>query len=170
MALVVEDGTGLANADSYASVAEADAYAVSFGRTEWTPLAVTTVKEVRLRKATQYIDLMWQWPSRPLLATQGLAFPRLVLFLDGTRITGVPKNVVKACCELASYPGLPDLNPTPEEQKYLSLTRDLGGVKKTEVFRNRPLRKQFSVANGMLAPLMGSSLTSGMSYGRLRPQ
>lgn len=64
--LIVEDGTGVVGADSFASVAEADAYHVAFGNTAWASLPEAT-KEVLLRTATRYVRLNYQtaftaWP------------------------------------------------------------------------------------------------------------
>lgn len=42
--LIVEDGTGIANADSYVSVAEADAYHVAFGNDLWAAIDPTKKK------------------------------------------------------------------------------------------------------------------------------
>lgn len=57
MTLVVEDGTGLANANSYVSVTEADAYWAGMGAdgTSWQALT-TAQKEAALILATRYIN------------------------------------------------------------------------------------------------------------------
>ena len=54
MALVVEDGSGLSTAESYASVSEADAYHTTNGNSGWT--GATSVKEQALRNATRYLE------------------------------------------------------------------------------------------------------------------
>ena len=51
MSLVVEDGTGKADAESYISVADADTYHSNRGNTDWAALT-TTEKEQLLRGAT----------------------------------------------------------------------------------------------------------------------
>jgi len=60
MPLIVEDNTGLANAESYISVADADVYLANMGRTSWAA-ATTAAKEIALRKATQYIDTAYSF-------------------------------------------------------------------------------------------------------------
>lgn len=93
MALIVEDGTGMPNAESYVSVATADAYHAAMGNTEWAE-AETTAKEVALRRGTQYIDTRYAFVSEPRNATQALAWPRV----------GYPwpvKAITSATCELA---------------------------------------------------------------------
>ena len=53
MTLVIEDGTGKSNAESYISVADADTYHSNRGNTDWAALT-TAEKERLLRIATDY--------------------------------------------------------------------------------------------------------------------
>lgn len=97
MALVVEDGTGLANAESYVSVADADAYHVDFGNTAWAS-STEPAKEAALRRATQYLDSRYRYRGEPLTDTQALAWPRTI----NDAISDWPvKRLADACCELA---------------------------------------------------------------------
>src|SRR6266850_1608568 len=113
MALVVEDGTGLAAAESYASVAEADQYHSDRGNAAWAPLA-TAAKEQALRKATEYMVQVYRqrWASFRTTFVQALDWPRAwVPLIDAPGPYGrwtayVPYNVVpaevkRACSELA---------------------------------------------------------------------
>ena len=75
MALIVEDGTSLPNADSYLSVVAADAYHAAMGNAVWQPLPAAD-KEAALRRATQYLDTRYRWRGEPLTTTQALAWPR----------------------------------------------------------------------------------------------
>lgn len=109
--LIVEDGTGLPNADSYVSIAEADQYFVDRPTHKlslvWTPLIDPLVippldpqilldnKTSALRIATEMLDNMYNYKIKPLLDTQALKFPML-----DTPI--VPLNVKKAVIELAA--------------------------------------------------------------------
>lgn len=74
MALITEDGTGRDDAESYVTVAYADNYATAHGLTAWT--GTDTVKEVALRKATQYIDTTYNFRSAKSYQYQALEFPR----------------------------------------------------------------------------------------------
>lgn len=61
MALIVENGQGLRGAESYVSVAFADAYLTARNRSaenSWGS-ALTAVKEAALRAASEYIDNRW---------------------------------------------------------------------------------------------------------------
>lgn len=75
MALVVEDGTGLPNAEAYVSVADADAYHTAMGNTSWAN-ANMAAKEAALRRATQYLDARYAFAGSPLTEVQALAWPR----------------------------------------------------------------------------------------------
>ena len=74
MSLITEDGTGRDDAESYVTVAFADNYATAHGLTAWT--GTDTVKEVALRKATQYIDTTYNFRSAKSYQYQALEFPR----------------------------------------------------------------------------------------------
>ena len=106
MAVVVENGTGLANADSYVSVAEADAYATAYGNTTWAG-ATAPEKEAALRRATRYVDGRYagRWPGYKLNGrTQALAWPRKsVLDSYGGTVASneVPREIVSATIEVA---------------------------------------------------------------------
>lgn len=78
MALTVEDGTGLAGADSYNTVAEIDAYNLAHGNDpKWSGQTLQQ-KEEKARLATQGLDN--EYSLRVLgtakLSTQALLFPR----------------------------------------------------------------------------------------------
>lgn len=96
MTLIVEDGTGLATAESYVSVAYCDAYAAANGKTAWT--GTDAAKEVALRKATQYLDSVYCWKSSPINPfVQALQWPRVGYLWSWPEI----KKLKSACCELA---------------------------------------------------------------------
>lgn len=77
MALVVETGAGVANAESYASVAEATAYLAARGDTVWAALALAK-QEGNLRNATEYMQGMYggRWLGLRSTLTQALDHPR----------------------------------------------------------------------------------------------
>lgn len=118
MALIVEDGTGLATAESYAAVSEADTYHANLGNTAWAPLA-TAQKEIYLRMGTNWLLQRYRprWKGWRLKGSQRLDWPRLGVFITDAAAfaTGghlssfaymvdsasVPELVKNACCELA---------------------------------------------------------------------
>ena len=80
MALIAEDGTGLATAESFCSVAFADAYLDARGFTPWAAL-VTLDKERSLRKAADYMEQMYRerWAGYRTTGTQTLSWPRTLV-------------------------------------------------------------------------------------------
>lgn len=122
MALVVEDGTGLPDAESYASVEGAAAYAADHGLT--FPASDTAGTESALRRATAWIDGAYgprfpgqrkngrgqalQWPQVGGVDAYGAEIPE----------DEVPTEIVRATIEAAvrelANPGAlsPDVNPS----------------------------------------------------------
>lgn len=115
MAFVAEDGTGLADANSYITEAEFRAYYDDRG------IDVTTMnqKEVEAScvRATDYIDKRFgsRFLGFPQSTTQALEWPRLdAIDDDDYLITGVPSKLKKACAEYALRAfNLGELAPDP---------------------------------------------------------
>jgi len=75
MALTIEDGTGIAGADSYISVADAGVIAANFG---WALPSDETTAEVALRNGAAYCDAFEsRFAGYRLSDAQGLAWPRV---------------------------------------------------------------------------------------------
>ena len=117
LTLVKEDGTGKANANSYADVAGSDAYFEGhLYPAAWTA-ATSVQKAAALVMATRLIDAQFQFNGYKLLSTQALQWPRercpdpdrqmvdaSVLSALGTNFVlnnVVPAGVVNAACEMA---------------------------------------------------------------------
>ena len=99
--MVVEDGTGLVNADSYVSVEFADSYFSARGVTDWVGLTQEK-KEQALIRATDFIDSVCQWYGKKSTSEQALRFPRVNLRdYEGCEITGVPTCLKQAVCDTA---------------------------------------------------------------------
>jgi hypothetical protein len=112
MTIIVEDGTGLANAESYVSVVDANTYHSKIGNDAWNDLD-TSVKEQLLRKATDYMVAQYrlQYAGYRRYSTQSLDWPRLYVPLIDSLSANVfpqyvdfdivPTTVKNACAELA---------------------------------------------------------------------
>lgn len=105
------------NADSYAAVADADAYFTATNNTAWA--GATSDKEVALRQGCQYIENSYRnrWVGVRSTQPQSLAWPRgdgarglyrtTMLFplldIDGFPIatTAIPQQLINAQCEAA---------------------------------------------------------------------
>lgn len=111
---VVEDGTGLSNATSYVSVAEADDYYTIDANfsAAWGALN-STQKEYRLAWAARILDQKVDWAGEKHVEDSGLRWPRdCVVDRDGIEIDDdvVPRQVKEATLEFAKY--LQENDPT----------------------------------------------------------
>ena len=90
MALIVEDGTGKSDAESFISVADADTYHSNRGNTDWASL-LTAAKEQNLRKATDYICQVYRmkWAGTRVNGTQALDWPRAYVLRDDYEYSGL---------------------------------------------------------------------------------
>jgi hypothetical protein len=115
--LVKEDGTGLANANAYADLVDANAYYDGhLYASAWTG-ASDDQKAVALVMASRLIDAEWQFNGTRTNAVQGLQWPRakcpepdnvhvpisvlLPIPCDYVEYDIVPKAVIQATCEMA---------------------------------------------------------------------
>lgn len=102
MAIVVEDGTGIENAETYATVAELEAYAAKRGLTLTTNTEAN--KERLLRLASDYIESkLYRLAGYKSHQRQALAFPRFGIWIDGYEIAGnvIPQRLKDAQIQLA---------------------------------------------------------------------
>ncbi len=125
MALVTEDGSGLANAEAYVSTAYVDSHLDLRGNTLWVTLTETQ-KEAAIRRATDYLEQTYgeAFAGMPVNDTQALSWPREYaprqLSLTSTSRywpkTEVPAPLKKACAELAFKAAAGELAPDVGQQ------------------------------------------------------
>jgi hypothetical protein len=120
MALIVEDGTIVAGAESYITVADATAYFAARGNTAWSGLASDTLREQALRKGTDYMEATYglRWKGDRVSELQALSWPRSGAYANGFLIDSdaVPLPVRFACAELAVRASTADLLSDPGAQ------------------------------------------------------
>lgn len=98
MALVVEDGTGIADAESYVSVSDFKTWAEK--RSYVLPSADAEIESL-LRKGCDFIERK-SFVGEQEFATQTLAFPRLVEDVNFSEVsTGIPNKLKTAQMLLA---------------------------------------------------------------------
>ena len=104
MALTVEDGTVVAGADSYISLANAKTYHTAHDDpTDWTS-ASDAEKESALKYGAATLDGAFDWDGQITSATQVLAWPRADCSDREGRTPAdnvIPQQVKDAQCELA---------------------------------------------------------------------
>ena len=169
MTFVVEDGTGLNNANSYAPVAFADSYFTDRNQTAWT--GTDEVKKAALIQATDYIELRFSnlFFGDKKTSDQSLSFPRI-----SDRFSEMPVALQRACCEYAlralTTKLLPDpvIDPTGQG---LERTRERVGPIETETRYQyqgpgtvRTIIRPYPFADGLLKDLIrngGGSVIRG---------
>lgn len=176
MTLVVT--VGAADAESYTSVAEADAYITARGGNTTWDAAETTDKEVALRKGAAYLDNQYRgrWRGNRYATTQALAWPRvdgadLLYDGDGWSIgyDEIPAQVKNATIEAALLAiGGTVLEPTLERGGAVKRERKKVGPieKETEWTDGASPLNRYTVIEGLLRDLVTG--TPGASSGSLR--
>jgi hypothetical protein len=164
--LTTETGAGLPNAESYASVGQADAQCASLGIADWADLP-EGVKEVALRNATRFMTANYRarWAGRRVHQVQALDWPRWGVCVDDFPVlsTTVPAEVISACIDLAFRAGrgellMPDLDTGSNVVK-----RDKTGPLETEYFQNTTdASERFVAVDASLQPFFGTAGSSGM--------
>lgn len=163
----VETGTASSTANSYASVAFADAYHENFGNpSAWSSLS-DAEKEAALRAATRYLDARYrgQWKGLIVDRRQRLSWPRQnVELADGFYYehTEIPEPLKEACSMLALehvnaanglMPNLSAGTGTVKKEK-----NKLGELEEeVEYMGGAREHDEFALAEGVLAPLLAAS-------------
>lgn len=162
MALVVEDGTGKTDAESYITVVEADAYMAARVLTLWASADFSdTEKEGCLRRATDYMQQAYRlrWAGVRKTSTQALDWPRYDV--PRTDVTGylsvdyydddaVPQEVKNACAELAWRAAFGELAP---DVSRVTQSEKVGEVAVTYSPGSAPYVR-FRAVDNLLAPLL----------------
>lgn len=138
LTLIEEDGTGKADANSYASVVDGDAYHDGhLYATAWTA-ATTENKEKALVFATRLLDAEFRFKGVKASTTQALQWPRAECRdpdgADDLASDAVPSAVVQATCEMARELLVKDRTAAyaGEGLKYLNVGSTQTGYDKTD--------------------------------------
>lgn len=125
---VVEDGTGLPDANSLVSVEYADAYFTLRDNHSWE--GVDAEKQAWLVQATDYVVARFRFVGKPLTSDQALPFPR-----TGTGYPLMPPNLLKAVCEYAvrakTAPLAPDIAVDETGRVVAGKTEKVGPIEDT---------------------------------------
>lgn len=177
MALIVEDGTGKSDANSYISVDEANSYHSGRGNTLWETLS-TTEKEQAIVRSVDYMIQVYRlkWDGTRNTTVQALDFPRSFVEIkdhqyqtvNGYAIIGgntfypndeVPQEVKNACAELAFKAASGEL----AEDLTQGVIREKVDVLEVEYDKNSPQYKRYRAIDNLLAPFFKRG-----SYGAFR--
>ena len=149
--LIVENGEGLSNSESYVDVAYVDAYFLKRGNTEWD---LITNKESTIILAMDYIENNYTYIGTKLVSTQSLSFPRLI---NGETVLP-PISLKNAVCELALKANSGDLLQDTGK----TTIREKVGTLEVEYGPNQDDLTSYNYVNKLLAPYLIS--TSSFSY------
>lgn len=158
MALIVENGSNVAGAESYESVTNADTYHSNRGNTAWAALA-TPAKEQSLRKATDYLGQAYRprWAGYRTHSTQVLDWPRSLVEIKDVNYIGtyvnqdsVPDEVKKACCVLALMSLDGSLAPNVERE---TASESVGEIS-VSYFQGSTLHTVYRAIDLMLKPYL----------------
>lgn len=141
--MIVEDGTGLPDADALIDLAYADAYHAARGHAEWA--GADPEKEAAIIRATDYMGTL-PWRSAPLKDDQGTAWPR-------TGYDGIPADVRKACAEYALRALGGTLDPDPSVDPAVEeISEQIGPLRRSSRYRAAaPRRRAYPAADRMIA-------------------
>ena len=98
--MTIENGSGLAGADSYTAVSVADSYHLLRGNTSWGNAGVDA-KSAALIRACDYLERMYGslWPGARISKIQRLSFPRYGM--EALWSGAIPPWLIEAQCEAA---------------------------------------------------------------------
>lgn len=166
LSLVVEDGTGLENSNSYVTIAEADDYWTLRNEeaTGWGELS-DEAKTRGLILAAQYMDYSYRWDGDRYSSLQAMSWPR-VMFMDrdyrAMFANVIPQRIKDAQCELAREEAVNgSLLPTLDRSGRVQ-SETLGPLSVT-YFQDAPGTKQFPLVDLLLADLVLGSVSGGLT-------
>ncbi|CAB4122334.1 hypothetical protein UFOVP32_8 [uncultured Caudovirales phage] len=149
MSLITETGSGLADADSYLSLADFRTYCGKWGYDLGS--TADAVLETKLRLATAYIDTNFRYKGVRLVSEQALEFPRDNLYdWSAYLVTGVPGRVAKACAELA-FKSLTDSLYQDQDRGGKTVSQTVGPVS-VSYAADAPTGTVYQFASNLLAP------------------
>lgn len=171
MALITEDGTIVAGAESYISVVDADTYHDARGADAWFLLTPTT-KEQALRRATDFMLGRYRaaWKGGRVRIDQALDWPRQGASTDDFSVLPhsyygyivpynfIPLEVKHACAELALRAAA---GPMVADQEQKILEETVGPITTKYDPTSSQATKYVQVDN-MLAPYLKSGGNSAM--------
>lgn len=156
MALIIEDGTIVANANSYVTLAEARAYALARGV---TLSATDSVVEILAIKSMDYLESFDnQFKGIRKTETQALSWPRDYVYRNdnGYEYPAIPNELKNAQCQLMIDANSFDIEPnrllTDKGQRIKEKIEGAIEVEYTQQDQlTRPILRKF---NSLIAPLL----------------
>ena len=175
MPLVVEDGTGVAKADSWISQADADEYWEARAQPEWMA-ADPDERERKLREAADYLKIAFRWPGQQTTIAQSLPWPRAGVPSGGGTFptNSIPSQVISAQLVLAveALGGSLLRKPAPERQ-VIEEASNVKGISRTRKYAPAPVDDstglpRFAAVEQILQGIALPNTSEGFAISRLR--
>jgi hypothetical protein len=163
MTLIVEDGTGLSDAESFISEEDAERYFVDRGITTWSAAELVD-RIAALRRASAFLTAAYVWQGiRVRQRLQALAWPRYGMVdreLYPILATEIPVELKQACCEIAlaelSDPGCMNPSVVLAQQARAEQVGDIR-VEYTNTYSSpNASRPVLTIVNDLLAPFLAN--------------
>jgi hypothetical protein len=170
MSLIVEDGTGKADAESYISVADATTYHTNMGnRDAWGSIGNEAAKEAVLRQATSFMSNRYfeQWMGYGTNLTQRLDWPRIGVYTRNRNVVAnnaIPDQIKAACAELALRAASGELEPDMQQ----AVKREKIGPIEVEYDQYSPDTPTYLRIDAMLAEFLSAGGASGPNMPLMR--
>jgi hypothetical protein len=162
MTIIVEDGTGLADSETYIGVEEADAYHAARNNFAWDEGDIAD-KEAALRRATQYLDGFYKtkWAGyRTNGRAQALDWPRTSAYdHEGNYIASdeVPAELSQACAEAALRELVSPQSLSPDIDTGQRILQETVGPISTRYADRGSQRTQRTLIDELLSPLLAAN-------------
>lgn len=167
--LIVEDGSIVADANSYIAYDYALAYHALRGNSAWAA-ASDADQQYAIIRATQAVDSVYKgkWKGNPTeYGTQELEWPRSGVIVGSTSIDDdvIPAAIKKAVCEAALRELASPNSMTPDLERGGEIKRVKADVVEVEYMDGANSTTTFTAIDGLLADLVtGTSASSIDSY------
>lgn len=156
MSIIVEDGTGKSDAESYVSVAEFVLYHTNRGNS--VAALPTADIEVLLRKATDYLTAQYRgkWLGYRSHSTQALDFPRTGIVVDEfitIESNQIPVELKNAQCELAARAN----NGALMQDETQKVKREKVDVIEVEYVESASVQTRYAQIDNLLSVLLSTT-------------
>lgn len=174
MALIVEDGSGVANANSYVSVVNYRTWATARGLSlpPETPEGDLSIEQAAI-KVTDYLEIEFCYQGEQVEDDQSLSWPRVGVVLKGKDFAEdeIPKNLVTASYYLinAVLNGA-ELMPNVSGNATDYIKKEKVGPIETEYADPTQFdgKTTFTAVERLLESLLGSDCSGGFSFDVVR--
>jgi hypothetical protein len=152
--MIVEDGTGHTDSNSYVTIAEADAYWELRNDATWAALT-DDQKTAALVQAAQYLDYSYRWVGDRYSTIQAMSWPRVVFFdrdFRAMHANVIPTRIKDAQCELAREASIDGLAPSMDRSGRIQ-SESVGPLSVT-YFPDASGEKEYPLVERLIADLI----------------